>query len=66
MLPRGSSAGRPGSVPGPQRCPMSSMPTRPQTPSTKLSMSHSLAPRRMRKWPLSPQAGPQELAAVWE
>ena len=39
---------------------------RPQTPSTKLSMSHSLAPRTMRKWPLSPQAGPHELAAVWE
>ena len=52
--------------PRPQWCPMSSIPTRPQTPSTKLSMSHSLAPRTMRKWPLSPQAGPHELAAVWE
>ena len=52
--------------PRPQWCPISSIPTRPQTPSTKLSMSHSLAPRTMRKWPLSPQAGPHELAAVWE
>lgn len=52
--------------PWPQWCPMSSIPTRPQTPSTKLSMSHSLAPRTIRKWPLSPQAGPHELAAVWE
>lgn len=67
---RGAAAPRGGLFPvwcpRPQWCPMSSIPTRPQTPSTKLSMSHSLAPRTMRKWPLSPQAGPHELAAVWE
>lgn len=48
-----------------QWCPMSSIPTRPQTPSTKVSMSHSLMPRTIRKWPLSPHHGPHELAAVW-
>lgn len=65
---RGAAAPRAGLFPvwcpWPQWCPMSSIPTRPQTPSTKLSMSHSLAPRTIRKWPLSPQAGPHELAAV--
>lgn len=43
---------------------MSSMLTRPQTPTTKVSTSHSLTPRAMRKWPPSPHAVPQELAAV--
>lgn len=43
---------------------MSSMLTRPQTPTTKVSTSHSLTPRAMRKWPPSPHAVPHELAAV--
>ncbi|MEE6525052.1 hypothetical protein FKM82_024835 [Ascaphus truei] len=41
----------------------SSMLTLPQTPTTKASISHSLSPRAMRKYPLSPQSVPQELAA---
>lgn len=43
---------------------MSSTLTRPHTPTTKLSTSHSLTPRAMRKCPSSPHALPHELAAV--
>lgn len=49
---------------GPHLWGMSSTLTRPQTPTTKVSTSHSLMPRAMRKWPPSPHAVPQELAAV--
>lgn len=38
--------------------------TLPQTPKTKDSISHSLVPRRIRKWPFSPQSEPQELAQI--
>lgn len=41
----------------------SSMLTLPQTPTTKVSISHSFSPRAMRKYPLSPQSLPHELAA---